>query len=185
MRRVLIAALVVVLSLAAFGAGAARGARDSGARARELAARFDKDKHKVKEKYGVRVEVFLEMRGEPAQRKSPADYSGEYVSDPDGRLTLRVGADGSAEGEGYEPSTDGPRHFTLRGARVSGALLTGAKVYGDGSTERLESVFINLTTRTAPNARGTTTFGLGVVFDTPKSVDGGFDIEKLFYALKR
>ena len=184
MRRVLIAALGVVLCFAAFGARAARGVQDSGARARELASYFDKDKHKVKEKYGVRVEVFLEMRGEPAARKSPADYSGEYVSEPDCRLTLRVGADGSAEGEGFEPSPEGRRRFQLQGARVSGALLTGAKVYGDGSTERLESVFINLTTRTAPGAKGTTVFGLGVVFDTPKSADG-FDIERLFYALKR
>ncbi len=185
MRRVLIAALGVVLCFAAVGASAARGVRDSGARARELAARFDKDKHKVKEKYGVRVEVFVEMRGEPATSNSPAEYSGEYVSEPDCRLTLRVGADGSAEGEGYEPSPEGPRRFKLRGARVSGALFTGSKVYDDGSTERLESVFINLTTRTAPGAKGTTVFGLGAVFDTPKTVGGDFHIEKLFYALKR
>lgn len=185
MRRVLIAALGVVLCFVAFGASAARGVRDSGARERELASYFNKDKHKVKEKYGVRVEVFLEMRGEPARRRSPAEYSGEYVSEPDCRLALRVGADGSAEGEGCEPSSEGPRRFKLQGARVSGALLTGAKLYDDGSTERLQSVFINLTTRTAPGAKGTTVFGLGVVFDTPKTVDGGFNIEKLFYALKR
>jgi hypothetical protein len=184
MRRLLIAALGVVLCLAAFGASAARGVQDSDARARELASHFDKDKHKVKEKYGVRVEVFLEMRGEPAT-KSPADYSGEYESEPDCRLSLRVGADGSAEGEGSEPSPEGPRKFKLEGARVSGALLTGAKVYGDGATERLQAVFINLTMRTAPNAKGSTIFGLGVVFDTPKTGAGSFNIERLFYALKR
>ena len=184
MRRLLIAALVVVLCLAAFGARAARGVQDSGARERELASYFDKDKHKVKEKYGVRVEVFLEMRGEPATRRSPADYSGEYLSEPDCQLSLRVGADGVAEGEGSEPSPEGPRGFKLQGARVSGALLTGARLYDDGSTERLQAVFINLTTRTAPNTKGSTAFGLGVVFDQPKPA-GGFDMQRLFYARKR
>jgi len=182
MRKVLVAALFVGVCLAA--AGAAVRAQDAGVRARELAAQFDKDKHKVKEKYGVRVEVFLEMRGEPAPRANPADYTGTYESEPDFPLSLRVSADGSAEGTGYEPSPAGPRKFALRGARVSGAVLAGTKVYEDGSAERFEGVFLKLSVRSAPADKGTTLFGFGAVFDRPKDA-GGYEMSKLFYALRR
>jgi hypothetical protein len=182
MRKVLVAMLVVGVCLAA--AGAVARAQGAGVRARELAARFDKDKHKVKEKYGVRVEVFVEMRGEPAPRANPADYTGTYESEPDCPLTLRVSADGSAEGFGFEPSPDGPRKFTLRGARVNGAVLAGTKVYEGGSSERFEGVFLNLSVRSAPADKGTTLFGFGAVFDPPKNA-GGYEMSKLFYGLKR
>ncbi len=182
MGKVLAAALVIGVCLAA--SGVAVRAQDAGARARELAARFDKDKHKVKEKYGVRVEVFVEMRGEPAPRANPADYSGTYESEPDCPLTLRVSADGSAEGFGHEPSPGGPRKFTLRGARVNGAVLAGTKVYEDGSAERFEGVFLNFNVRTAPGGKAATHFGLGVVFDPPEP-GPGYELSKLFYALKR
>ncbi len=181
MRR-LLTALVVGACLA--GAGGAARAQEAGARARELAARFDKDKHKVKEKYGVRVEVFVEMRGEPAPRANPADYTGTYESEPDCPLTLRVSADGSAEGTGFEPSPNGPRKFTLRGARVNGAVLAGTKVYEGGAAERFEGVFLNLSVRAAPADKGKTLFGFGAVFDPPKDA-GGYEMSKLFYALKR
>ena len=180
MKRVLWAALALGLCLA----GIEGRAQEAGARARELAAQFNKDKHKVKEKRGVRVEVFLEVRAEPAPLANPADYSGRYESEPDCPLSLRVSADGSAEGEGFEPSPAGPRKFTLRGARVGGAVLAGTKVYEDGSTERFEGVFINFNVRSAPADKGTTLFGLGAVFDQPKSA-GGYEMSKLFYARKR
>ena len=183
MRRFLAAGLAGGLCLASVvGAGAVR--QDAGARARELAAYFNKDKHKVKEKRGVRLDVFLEVRGEPAALRDAAEYSGAYESEPDYPLELRVSSDGAAEGRGAEPSDGGARRFTLRGARVSGALLTGTKVYEDGSTERIEAVFLNRTERHAPGEAGTRTCGLGVVFDPPKAGDG-FVINRLFYARKR
>ena len=180
MRRVLWAAVLLGLCLACIEG---RG-QEAGARARELAAHFNKDKHKVKEKRGVRLEVFLEMRGEPSPRKSPAEYSGLYESEPGYAFELRVGADGSAEGQGAEPAPNGARRFTLRGARVSEGVLTGTKVYEDGATERIEAAFIKLTVRQSPTGAGTSTFGLGVVFDRPKHGEG-FEITRLFYALKR
>ena len=183
MRRVLAAGLAAGLCLAAV-VGAAARRQDAGARARELAAHFNKDKHKVKEKRGARLEVFLEVRGEPAVRADAALYSGAYESEPDFPLELRVSADGAAEGRGAEPGSGGARRFTLRGARVSGALLTGTKVYGDGTTERIEGVFINRTERHSPGEAGVKTFGLGVVFETPKAVRD-FELRGLFYALKR
>ncbi|HEX8503476.1 MAG TPA: hypothetical protein VF659_23030 [Pyrinomonadaceae bacterium] len=183
MRRPLAAALAAGLCFAA-AAGAARG-QDAGARARELAAHFNKDKHKVKEKRGARLEVFLEMRGEPAVRADATEYTGVYESEPDYKLDLRVAPDGGAEGRGTEPAPGGARGFTLRGARVSGAVLAGTKVYDDGTTERLEAVFATLTTRHSPDGAGTSLFGLGVVFDSPRTTGGGFEVTKLFYARKR
>ncbi|HEX7957158.1 MAG TPA: hypothetical protein VF508_09455, partial [Pyrinomonadaceae bacterium] len=99
-------------------------------------------------------------------------------------LELRVSPDGRAEGQGAEPSPAGARRFTLRDARVSGALLTGTKVYEDGGAEPFEAVFINLTARHAPDDKGETLYGLGFVFDPPKS-GPGFSVTRLFYARKR
>src|SRR5688500_7732935 len=184
MRRVLGFALAAGVCLAAVGgAASSAGRQDAGARARERAARFNKDKHKVKEKRGVRLEVFVEMRAAPAVR-SAAEYSGEYAAEPDFHLELRVAADGSAGGGGREPGDGGGRRFTLRDARVSGALLDATKVYDDGRTERLEGVFINLTARHGKDDAGTTSFGLGVVYDPPKTGDG-FELGRLFYQRKR
>jgi hypothetical protein len=185
MQRLLIAAVGVVICLAAFGAQAARGVQDASARARELAASFSKSKHAVKEKHGVRVEKFKEVRSEPAPKTDARLYSGEYEADH-GALSLRVYADGRAEATGTEPASDftRTREFTLRNARVEGALLTGTKVYGDGSSEPFEGVFINRTDRNSPTDPGTTAFGLGVLFRTPKTVDG-LTLDKIFYALKR
>jgi hypothetical protein len=132
----------------------------------------------------VRLEVFLKMRAEPVVRPSAADYSGAYESEPGYPVELRVASDGAAEGRGAEPSAGGARRFTLRGARVSGALLTGTKVYEDGSTERIEAVFIDLIEQHAPGEAGTNTFGLGIVFDPPKSI-GGSEVTRLFYRRKQ
>ncbi|HEV7890961.1 MAG TPA: hypothetical protein VGP08_09990 [Pyrinomonadaceae bacterium] len=185
MRRLFIAAVGVVICFAAFGAGAARVRQDASARARELAAAFSKSKHVVKERHGIRVEKFREIRSEPAPKTDARLYSGEYEAD-NGALSLRVYADSRAEADGTEPAEDftRTRKFKLVNARVEGALLTGTKVYEDGSSEAFEGVFINRTDRNSPDDPGTTAFGLGVLFDPPKSV-GGLAMGRLFYALKR
>jgi hypothetical protein len=178
--------IFAVLAVAALGlaqAGAAVGQADAGVRARELAASFSKSKHAVKEKRGVRVEKFKEVRSEPAARADAREYSGAYEADAGYTLSLRVGADGVAEASGEEPGEGGPRKFTLKGARVSGALLTGTKVYDDGSAEKFEGVFINRTDRDSPTAAGVTAFGLGVLFDPPK-VREGHTMSRLFYRPK-
>ena len=184
MRSLLAAALFLSFCLAPREAAARQA--DAGRRARELAASFSKSKHQVKEKRGVRVEKFKEVRSEPAPKANPADYSGEYEASVglDYTLSLKVAADGSAEGSGYDPGPAGPRHFTLSGAKVAGALLTGTKLYADGSAERFEGVFINRTERDSPSAAGFTEFGLGVVFEAPKAADG-LALERLFYRPKR
>lgn len=163
-------------------------ARQSGAaeRARELAARMSKKKHQVKEKHGVRVEKFKEVRSEPAPRSDPREYAGEYEADAGFRLRLVVTPDGRVEGGGIDPTFNGdrrPRAFTLRGARVESALLTGTKVFDDGSAENFEAVFIDRTDRDSPTAAGTTSFGLGVHHDPPIPGDG-YAISRLFYQKK-
>lgn len=183
MRQVFLAA---VLAAGLFTLPAA--ARQSGAaeRARELASRMSKKKHAVKEKYGVRVEKFKEVRSEPAPRSDAREYAGDYEADAGFRLRLGVTQDGRVEGEGSDPTFTGdrrPRAFTLRGARVESALLTGTKVFDDGSAEKFEAVFINRTDRDSPAAAGTTSFGLGVLYDPPIAGDG-YAISRLFYQKK-
>src|ERR1700749_2171386 len=144
MRRLLNATLLVVVCIAAFGARALSGVQDASARARELAASFSKSKHVVKEKHGVRVEKFKNVRCEPAPKTDARLYSGEYEAEH-GALSLRVYADVRAAADGTEPDSDvaPPRKFTLRSARVEGALLTATKVYEDGSSEPFEAAFVN------------------------------------------
>jgi hypothetical protein len=181
MRRVLTAGLAAGLCLAAVvGAGASQ---DASKRARELAARFNKDKHKVKEKRGARLEVFLEVRAEPAVRADPAEYTGVYRSELGYSLELRVSSDGTVTGRGREPASNGANQFALL-ARVEGALLTGTKVYAEGGHESIEAVFFNRTERHAPGEEGTTAFGLGVVYDPPKSTRD-YALGHLFYARQR
>ncbi|HLM56866.1 MAG TPA: hypothetical protein VK422_12180 [Pyrinomonadaceae bacterium] len=180
MRRMFLAA---VLAAGLFTLPAA--ARQTGAaeRARELAAQMSKKKHEVREKHGVRVEKFKEVRSEPAPRSDAREYAGDYEADAGFRLRLGVTPDGRVEGRGTDPAFTGdrrPRAFTLRGARVESALLTGTKVFDDGSTENFEAVFINRTDRDSPAAAGTTSFGLGVLYDPPIAGDG-YAISRLFY----
>ena len=184
MRRFFVAALAAGVCVTALAVASAAGVQDAGVRARELAAHFSKAKHKVKEKRGVRLEVFLEMRAEPAPRADAAGHTGVYESSPDYKLDLRVAPDGIAVGRGTEPGPDGTRAFTLRDAKVSGAVLTGTKVYDDGREERLEGVFAALSVRRSPTDTGETFQGLGVVFDTPRAI-GGVELTKLFYERKR
>jgi hypothetical protein len=175
-----VAATLIGLCLVSTGVAAQQDARQ---RARELAASFSKSKHEVREKKGFRVEKFKEVRSEPVARPKAADYSGEYEADSAYSLSIRAGADGVVEATGYEPTPQGSRRFTLRGAKVEDALLTGTKVYEDGSTEKFEGVFINRTERDRMDDPGFTEFGLGVLFDPPK-VGEGLELNRIFYRLK-
>ena len=71
------------------------------------------------------------------------------------------------------------RKFTIRDAHLDGALVTGTKVYSDGSSSKLEGAFINRTSFDSPTDKGTTTFGLGVL-TSPIQVYGT-TVERLFY----
>ncbi|HVD61970.1 MAG TPA: hypothetical protein VNC11_13955 [Gemmatimonadaceae bacterium] len=149
-------------------------------RARELAASFDKFKHVVKDKRGVRRDKYKDVRTEPVVRSNLQTLSGTYQEAGwPFSLRLRVDQNGRVEGTGEDPVQDGVmRPFTIANGRVSGALLTGTKVYGNGAKEPLEGVFINRIVKESPTDPGTTEFGLGM---TGTFVYGGFSVERLFF----
>ncbi len=175
-----------VLFLGAAASAQTTTAASTSDRARAIAASFSKSKYVSKERRGVRKEKYLDVKSVPAVRADPASYSGTYeVEDFGFSLQLRVAPDGSLEGSGYETvdmDSGVRRRFTVKNARVEGALLTGAKVYASGAQERFEGVFINRTVRENPNEAGTTEFGLGVMGRAVQL--SGFTIDKFFYRQK-
>ena len=158
--------------------------RTANARAVELAASFSKFKHVVKDRRGVRREKYKDVRSEPVVRSNLQTLSGTYrEAGWPFALHLRVDQDGRVEGTGEDPVQDGVfRRFTISNGRVSGALLTGTKVYANGSKEPLEGVFINRIVKESETDPGTTEFGLGM---TGHFVYGGFDTPRLFFPLVR
>jgi len=183
----LVGVLAVSLFCAAVGLSQQPGVPARESRTRAIVASFNKSKHLVKEKRGVRKEKYLDVRSEPAVKQNPADYSGEYEDAGLGfSLRLRVDRDGKVEGTGYEPLNGDAgvsKSFRLRDGQISGALITAKKVYADGSSEPLEGVFITKTVFESPTDKGVTTFGLGVI---GKGVQvGGLYVDRIFYQLKR
>ena len=171
--------VVIVLSVAC-AASIVSQQLSSQTKAREIAAAFTKNKHAVKEKFGVRVEKYKVVRSEPAVKSNLSEYSGVYeVHDLGYVISVQVGNDGRIQANGSENS----RTFTLENAKIDGALLTATKVYSDGTRERFEGSFLNRTDRNSPTDPGVTIFGLGVVLTTPFEVNG-LTYDKLFYQLK-
>lgn len=156
---------------------------DAQQRAEQMAVAFNKTKHKVKEKQGIRIEVFVEIMNEPAPRTDARQYAGTYAADDSYTLTVQVGTDGRVTASGSEPGQHEIRRFILRDARIEGALLTGTKLYEGGGQEKFEGVFLNRTVRASQTSPGRTTFGLGVLYDPPKFTDYG-TLSRIFYEMK-
>lgn len=184
---------ITTLAVAGFVALGSIGARNAlsqqstaESRTRAIVASFNKSKHAIKERHGVRMEKYKEIRSEPAIKADPRDYWGSYEVQGIGFfLDLRVDANGRVSGSGYDPvdfDASVKRRFALRNARLEGALLTGTKVYESGATKPLEGAFINATSFDSPTARGVTTFGLGVIGNTVSV--SGFMVPNLFYQRK-
>ena len=175
------------LPLALGPAGALSGDPDAPRRTREILAQMNRKEHKVKEVFGLRVEKYREIRSEPALKKDLREYAGTYeVPDRGYSLTLRIGEDGRIWGAGSErPRQAGQavRRFTLRNARIQGALLRATKMYDDGATQTLEGVFITRTERSSPTDPGRSRFGLGVL-GAPVTIAGATRQDKLFYQLQ-
>jgi len=155
------------------------------ARTQAIVASFNKSKHVIKEKRGVRTEKYLEVRSVPVAKLNPADYSGTYDASEGLRLHLQVDGSGRVEGTGSEPLDDGgtvQRTYSLRNGVINGAVLRATKVYANGTSEPLEGVFINRTRFDSPTDKGETTFGLGVVGHYRV---GGNDLDRVFYELTR
>ena len=160
--------LVAVLVCMGFAGGIY--AQNAGPQAQQLAAALDKTKYKKKEKRNISIEVYVDVKNEPVV-KNAAEYSGLYQSDGgDYRLQLNVSSDGIATGSGYDSINfdNGQKvNFTLRDARVDGAVLTATKVFENGTSEKFEAVFVNRTVSAGqnPNSISThdTSYGIGFI----------------------
>ena len=143
-------------------------AQDVSQRTQTLVASLDKTKYKKKEKANISIEIYIDIKNETALRDDPTAYSGVYDSDGY-RLSLNVAKDGSVTGDGYDAvgSKSQRSSFSLRDARVQGALLTGPKVYDGGKSIPFEAVFVNRTVKTGKNVNQIeseqTLFGLGFI----------------------
>ena len=156
-------------------------------RTAEITASFNKQKYAVKEKNGVRKEKYKKVVSEPVIKQNIGDYSGTYeVSGLGYLINIQVAGDGNVKATGSEPADGGSRQarsFRIEGAKIVGAMLTGTKVYADGSTEKFEGVFINRTEFNSPTDSGVSRFGLGVVGNPVEFAGVTFD--KLFYEFRR
>ena len=151
--------------------------QSSESRTQEIAVSFNKVKHAVKEKRGVRLEKYKDIRSESVVKPNVSDYAGVYeVSDLSFVITIQVASDGRVQVSG----TENGRAFRIESPRIEGALLSGTKTYQDGTAEKFEGVFMTRTVRNSPTDIGVTTFGLGVVFQTPFE-SHGITWERLFY----
>ncbi len=153
------------------------------ARAQSIAAIFSKTKHVTKAKYGIVRDKYKEIRSEPATTSNPQIYSGRYeVAGMGFMLRLTIAVDGTVTGTGSDPLADRldiHRNFTLRNARIEGALLSATKDYGNGTSEQFEGVFLNSTSFESPTGKGVKTFGIGVV--AKPFMFSGVTVDKLFY----
>lgn len=172
MRTCVVIALLVVCASNAFSQQLS-----SQARAQAVAETFSKNKHVVKEKFGVRVEKYKDVKSEPAVKQNIGDYAGTYeVSGLGFVISIQMGSDGRVQANGHENG----RVFRLENANIDGALLTASKVYKDGTAEKFEGVFLKRTDRNSPTDPGEITFGLGVVLNAPVELNGN-TFDKLFY----
>lgn len=175
--------LLFSLLLAGAGQPAFTVSNGSG-RADELAAMFNKSKHKVKDKKNIHIDIRIDITSELVT-KPAAEYAGTYRAWDELSLEVQVNG-GQITVNGTEPDGDAIRSYTVNDARLDGAMLTGTKVYTDGVKEKFEGVFIKRTVHTNQSDTDETTFGFGVVFDPPKrnGGGGGWDMSKIFYEQK-
>lgn len=136
----------------------------------DLIAALGKTKYKKKEKKGIAIEIYVDIKSRAVVKNNIRDYAGVYQSSAgDYRLELHVSSDGRVEGSGYDSGfmNGQKRSFTLQNARIDGALLTATKIYADGGTESLEAVFNNRTTVEGRNSNRINTretkYGLGFI----------------------
>lgn len=170
MKMLLIGLLGLLIS---YGA-CAQAAKD---KATQLAASFDKDKLKMKAKYGVEKQRALVTRHTVADVADLTFYSGRYVG-IDGRyeLTLNVGTNKQVQGQLLEPtSTEKTRRTPLTDITIQDGLFRAKK-----GSEIIEGVFVNQ--GRVDNDQETIAFGLGIV--NPNLPDEGVSFTRIFCARK-
>jgi len=167
MSRIIILIVVLVLSI---GLSDTIFAQDAEQKTQNLIDALGKTKYKKKEKKNISFELYIDIKSEAVVKNNVRDYAGVYESSAtDYRIELRVSADGKVEGNGYDFDLNGSQkqNFTLKDARIEGALLTATKVFADGATEKLEAVFNNRTVVQGKNPNQIesreTKYGLGFI----------------------
>lgn len=143
-------------------------AQDAQTKTSELTAALGKTKYKKKEKKNISIEIYIDIKSEAVVKSDAREYSGVYEAESDYRLELRVSGGGKIEGNGYDSFSNSKRqNFTLKDARIEGALLTATKVYENGETLKFEAVFNNRTVQTGKNPNQIenreTKYGLGFI----------------------
>jgi hypothetical protein len=162
---------LLAVILFCIGLSTAVRAQDISQRTQELVAALDKTKYKKKEKKNISIEIYIDVRNEPVVKNNPGEYSGVYLSEESGyRLDIQVAANGSVTGDGYDTANwqnSDRANFTLKDARIEGALLTGTKVFDNGTSEKLEALFTNRTISSGKNpneiSNRDTSFGIGFI----------------------
>jgi len=113
-------------------------------KAQELVALLSKTKYKHKVKGNFEFEKYIDIKSEAVVKNNAGEYSGNYESE-------------SSKKE----------NFSLKNAKIEGALLTATKTYENGKTEKFEAVFVNRTVVEGANPNKieyrATNFGLGFV----------------------
>src|SRR5215211_5346940 len=104
-RRRLMRKIVVILLSVVYAAHVFSQQLSSETKVQEIAAAFTKNKHVVKEKYGVRMEKYKDVRSEPAVKSNIRDYSGVYEAQDLGFvINVQVGSDGRIQANGSDNS---------------------------------------------------------------------------------
>ena len=163
------------------GFGSEVFAQNAQQKTQELIAALSKSKYKKKEVKNFSFERYIDIKSEAVVKKNAGDYTGVYESpDANYRLELRVSTNGKAEGSGFDTDfrNSEKQSFTLRDAKIEGALLTATKIYANGVTEKLEAVFNNRTTVEGKNPneieRRETRYGLGFIITRENSTNRVF-----------
>ena len=155
-------------------------AQDISARqkAEELAAEFNKEKNKTKEKNGVVKEKHKKVEASPDIRQDAAGYAATYEMEGfDQFLTLSATGSGGWQAE-FTGKKDNAIVSTgkLKEIKIEDALLTGTLELPDGSTKPFEAVFINRIVNGEP--------AKGLAFKQVLSLSNGMVVDKAFYKRK-
>jgi len=159
---------LLVLFVFCLGLTSAAYAQNAQAKTDALIAALAKTKYKKKERKDISIEIYIDIKSEAVVKSNPSEYSGVYEVEGY-RLDLRVNSDGRAEGSGYDSLLENSRklNFTLRDARIEGALLTATKIFENGETKQFAAVFNNRTVATGKNPNEIesrdTKYGLGFI----------------------
>lgn len=167
--------LSLVFALAVYTNAQDRSAKE---KAEGLAAEFNKEKNKVKEKNGVIKETHKKVEATPDIRPDEAGYAASYEMEGFNQfITLSKNDKGQWQAD-FTGKKDNALINTgkLTDIKIEDALLTGILVLPDGSTKPFEAVFVNRFVNGEPDK--------GLAFKQVLSLSNGMIVDKAFYKRK-